>query len=68
MIRIYATGQDDFIEDDRVAVYVSHGKGNRTGGEVHLTLIDPEDGAEVRGWFPKAALLAAITQTTGDSA
>jgi hypothetical protein len=59
--KILATGFDDYIDEDKPALYVSHGAGNLSGvDEVHLEVVDPEDGSTVRLWVRRDDLLAAI--------
>lgn len=61
MRKIYATGFDEIIADDRPVLHVSGGFGNTHGlPEVHLEMTDPADGATVRFWVAKDELLAAL--------
>lgn len=60
MKKIIATGLDDFIEEDRPAIYLSHGDGNTSEPEVHIHIFDPEDGTEIRAWFKRDELLDAL--------
>lgn len=60
MRKIIETGHDEYIDEDRIAAYISTGAGNTHLPEVHLHLVDPEDGTEIRAWFLKDELLAAL--------
>ena len=63
MKKIYATGHEHAIPEDRPTVYVSHGAGNIPGEpEVHLLMTDPTDDTMVQFWVRRDALLAAILE------
>lgn len=49
-IRIFATGHEDYIEEDRPAIYASFGEGNTTEPEVHLEFVDLGREHSL-GWF-----------------
>lgn len=58
MRKITETG--DFIDDDRVQMYVSSGQGNTHLPEVHIRLVDPTTGVELQAWFYRDEAIAAL--------
>jgi hypothetical protein len=51
-IRIYPSGEGNYIEDDRRKLIATGGLGNTLKPEVFLTSVDPVYGEEVAlGWF-----------------
>lgn len=59
MIRIFATGQDDYITEDRDALHATLGAGNTDQLEVFLTFSTPGH-EEPLGWFRVADLQRLI--------
>lgn len=66
MKKLFATGYDLAIEDDRPQLYISSGAGNTAEDEIHFDFVDPFYGEHVRGWFNKTDLLAAIIAPDGE--
>lgn len=62
MTKIYATGFEDDIEEDRPTLYVSSTRGNIPGvREAQLTYVDAAEGIEVTlGCFAVEALRDAL--------
>lgn len=61
MRKIHATSIEDVIPDDRITAYISSGHGNSGGlPEIHIHVVDPVTGQEVRAWFAKDEILAAV--------
>lgn len=61
MRKVTATSAEDLVGEDRPTIYISSGRGNTAGlPEIHIEITDPATGQEVRGWFFKDELLAAI--------
>lgn len=66
MTKIFATGFDHIVDDYRPHIVVTEGAGNRSGEpEVHIAFVEPLDPTwgervEVRAWFSRDELLAAI--------
>lgn len=51
-IRIYPTGEQEYVEDDRRRLIASRGIGNTDEPEVFLQFVDPvADVDEDLGWF-----------------
>lgn len=51
-MRIYPTGEQDYIEEDRRRLIASGGSGNSLDPEVFLEFVDPATGEEINlGWF-----------------
>ena len=77
--RIYATGFDHVIGEDRPTLHVSSGAGNYgefgvSRHQIHLSFTDVIDGCgddqcgthvEVQGWFNIAELIEAIKKEAG---
>jgi hypothetical protein len=63
--KLEATGQDDFIPEDRRAIYATFGAGNTDYPEVHLAYVDPEDGEERDlGWYRVSGIFGVISEAT----
>lgn len=61
--KLEATGQDDYIPEDRRAIYVTFGAGNTEQPELHLTYVDPEDGEERElGWYRVSGIFGVISE------
>ncbi len=63
MRKIYATGFEGILDEDKPTAYISIGTGNLAGEpEIHIEMVDPEDGSTVRAWFRRDELLEAILE------
>lgn len=66
-MRIFAT-DDDFIEDDKTALYASFGDGNtRSHLEVQLEGISPGSDGWFTGWFKVSDLQAIVNAAIEDA-
>ncbi|MBT2484768.1 MULTISPECIES: hypothetical protein [unclassified Microbacterium] len=64
-IKLEATGQDDFLPEDRRVLFAEPRPGNRDIVEVQLQYIDPEDGEErVLGMFRLADLVKVLREVS----
>lgn len=63
-IKLEATGQGDFLPEDRRAIFATPQPGNTDIVEVQLQYIDPEDGEEkALGLYRLTDLAAIISQS-----
>lgn len=61
MVKITETGHADAIDEDRIQIFVSTGRGNTAGlPEIHIEVLDPLTGQSIAAWYFKDELLAAI--------
>jgi hypothetical protein len=62
MRKIITTSYPEAVPEDRPAIYISTGQGNRAGvPEVHLHYTDPFGDVEIPlGWFRRDDLIAAL--------
>jgi hypothetical protein len=62
-IKLEATGQDDFIPEDRRALFAELRPGNTDVVEVQLQYVDPEDGEErVLGQYRLVDLVKVVQE------
>lgn len=59
-MRIFATGSEGLIDDDRPQLYISGGQGNIDGQSEVFLQFEANDDTAFLGWFLKSELLAAI--------
>lgn len=64
-IRIYPTGEQNYVESDRRQLIATGGRGNTDEAEVYLTYVDPPFGEETGlGWFSLEDLQRLIDTAT----
>ena len=63
VVKIYATGSEEFIEEDRPTIYATFGAGNTTDLEVHLTCVNESGDQGFAAWFKVADLQGVINAT-----
>lgn len=61
-MRLFATGFDQYIEEDRPQIILTGGGGNTDDVEVHLEFIDGTQDVAVQGWFKVSELQRAINE------
>lgn len=66
MRRIIETGNEDALNEERIQLIVSTGAGNTPQPEIHIALLDPLTGEEIRAWFYRDDALAALLDPDAD--